>query len=111
MLEYRAGDLVLAWGNKPIRREIVPDRDHAMGRKNQMRRFVLIVAALLASLTMTVSASARLGVAPMAAPDGGVIEVKRGRGRGHGHKHRGRGHHYGWYRGRGHHKWRHHRSW
>ena len=72
-----------------------------------MRRFVLIAAALLASLAMTVSASARLGVAPMATPDGGVIEVKHGRG--HGHMHRGRGHHYGWSRGRGHHKHRHHR--
>ena len=72
-----------------------------------MRRFVLIAAALLASLAMTASASARLGVAPMATPDGGVIEVKHGRG--HGRWHRGRGHHYGWYRGRGHHKWRHHR--
>ncbi|MEH2523672.1 MULTISPECIES: hypothetical protein [unclassified Bradyrhizobium] len=76
-----------------------------------MRRIVLIGAALLASLAMTVSASARLGMAPMAATDGGVIEVKHGRGHGHGHKHRGRGHHYGWYRGRGHHKWRHHRRW
>ena len=66
-------------------------------------------AALLASLAMTVSASARLGTAPLAAPGGGVIEVKHGRG--HGGWHRGRGHHYGWYRGRGHHKWRHHRRW
>ena len=76
-----------------------------------MRRFVVIAAALLASLAMTVSASARPGVAPMAAPDGGVIEVKHGRGHGHGHgrMHRGRGHHYGWSRGRGHHKHRHHR--
>ena len=69
-----------------------------------MRRFVLIAAALLASLAMTVSASARLGVAPMAAPDSGVIEVKHGRGHGHGHMGRGgRGHHHGWGRGRGHH--------
>ena len=66
-----------------------------------MRRIALIGLALLA---MTVSASARLGMAPMAAPDGGVIEVKHGRGHGHGHMHRGRGHHYGWHRGRGHHK-------
>ena len=70
-----------------------------------MRRIALIGLALLA---MTISASARLGMAPMAAPDGGVIEVKHGRGHGHGHMHRGRGHHYGWYRGRGHHKHRHH---
>ena len=75
-----------------------------------MRRIALIGPALL-FLAMTVSASARLGMAPMAAPDGGVIEVKHGRGHGHGHgrMHRGRGHHYGWYRGRGHHKHRHHR--
>jgi hypothetical protein len=73
-----------------------------------MRRIGLIGLALLA---MTVSASARLGIAPMAAQDSGVIEVKRGRGHGHGHMHRGRGrgHHYGWYRGRGHHKHRHYR--
>jgi hypothetical protein len=78
-----------------------------------MRRFVLIVAALFASLVMSLPASARLGIAPMAGPDGGVIEVKHGHGHGHhGHGHRGgRGHHYGWQRGRGHHKWRHHRRW
>ena len=76
-----------------------------------MRRIALIGAALIASLAMTVSASARLGMAPIAAQDGGVIQVKHGRGHGHGHghMHRGRGHHYGWYRGRGHHKHRHHR--
>ena len=74
-----------------------------------MRRIALIGAALIASLAMTVSASARLGMAPMAAQDGSVIEVKHGRGHGHGHMHRGRGHHYGWYRGRGHHKHRHYR--
>ena len=74
-----------------------------------MRRIALIGAALIASLAMTVSASARLGMAPMAAPDGGVIVVKHGRGHGHGHMHRGRGHHYGWHRGRGHHKHRHYR--
>lgn len=82
-----------------------------------MRRMVLIVAALLASLAMTASASARLGMAPLAAQDGNLIEVKGGHGHGHGHMGRGgrghhygwgrgRGHHYGWYRGRGHHKWR-----
>ena len=75
-----------------------------------MRRIVLIGAALIASLAMTLSASARMGIAPLAAEDGAVIQVKHGRGHGHhGHGHRGRGHHYGWYRGRGHHKWRHHR--
>jgi hypothetical protein len=85
-----------------------------------MRRVILISAALLASLAMTASASARLGIAPLAAQDGSLIEVKGGRGHGHGHGHmgrggrghhygwgRGRGHHYGWYRGRGHHKWGH----
>lgn len=82
-----------------------------------MRRIVLIGAALIASLAMTLSASARIGIAPLAAEDGAVIQVKHGRGHhGHGHRghgrhhgwHRGRGHHYGWYRGRGHHKWHHH---
>ena len=79
-----------------------------------MRRIALIGLALLA---MTVSASARLGIAPMAAQDSGVIQVRGGHGRGHGHMGRGgrghhygwgrgRGHHYGWYRGRGHHKHR-----
>ena len=71
-----------------------------------MRRIALIGAALIASLAMTVSASARLGMAPVAAQDGSVIQV---RGHGHGHMHRGRGHHRGWYRGRGHHKHRHYR--
>jgi hypothetical protein len=74
-----------------------------------MRRIALIGAALIASLAMTISASARLGMAPIAAQDDSVIQVKHGRGHGHGHMHRGRGHHYGWYRGRGHHKHRHHR--
>jgi hypothetical protein len=74
-----------------------------------MRRIALIGAALIASLAMTVSASARLGMAPIAAQDDSVIQVKHGRGHGHGHMHRGRGHHYGWHRGRGHHKHRHHR--
>ena len=71
-----------------------------------MRRIALIGLALLA---MTISASARLGIAPMAAQDDSVIQVKHGRGHSHGHMHRGRGHHYGWYRGRGHHKHRHYR--
>ena len=76
-----------------------------------MRQIALIGAALIASLAMTVSASARLGMAPIAAQDDSVIQVKHGRGHGHGHghMHRGRGHHYGWYRGRGHHKHRHYR--
>jgi hypothetical protein len=74
-----------------------------------MRRIALIGAALIASLAMTISASARLGMAPIAAQDDSVIQVKHGRGHGHGHMHRGRGHHYGWSRGRGHHKHRHYR--
>jgi hypothetical protein len=74
-----------------------------------MRRIALIGAALIASLAMTVSASARLGMAPIAAQDDSVIQVKHGRGHGHRHMHRGRGHHYGWYRGRGHHRHRHYR--
>ncbi|CAN7703575.1 hypothetical protein LJR220_006867 [Bradyrhizobium sp. LjRoot220] len=75
-----------------------------------MRRIVLVGCALL--LAMTASASARLGIAPLAAQDDTVIQVKRGHGRGHGHRmgRGGRGHHYGWGRGRGHHYgWRHHR--
>lgn len=81
-----------------------------------MRRIVVIGAALMASLAMTLSASARLGVAPLAAQDNTVIQVRHGHGHGHhGHGHRGRGHHYGWHRGRGHHKWhhrhRHHHHW
>jgi|GEM_PF-5731620 hypothetical protein len=74
-----------------------------------MRRIALIGAALIASLAMTVSASAGLGMAPIAAQDDSVIQVKHMRGHGHGHMHRGRGHHRGWYRGRGHHKHRHYR--
>jgi len=77
-----------------------------------MRRIALIALALLA---MTVSATARLGMAPSSAPDSAVIQVRGGHGHGHGHMGRGgrghhygwgrgRGHHYGWYRGRGHHK-------
>jgi hypothetical protein len=69
-----------------------------------MRRIALIGAALIASLAMTVSASARLGMAPITAQDGSAIQVKHMRGHCHGHMHRGRGHHRGWYRGRGHHK-------
>ena len=72
-----------------------------------MRRIVVIGAALIASLAMNVSASARLGMAPMAAEDGSVVQVNHRHG--HGHMHRGRGHHRGWYRGRGHHKHRHYR--
>jgi len=75
-----------------------------------MKRIVLIGVALFAStLALTNSASARLGIAPLAARDDAVIRVRGGHG--HGHMHRGgRGHHYGWGRGRGHHYgWRHHR--
>jgi hypothetical protein len=74
-----------------------------------MKRLLLIaIATVAAILTVATSASARLGMAPLAVQDDGVIQV---RGRGHGHMHRGgRGHHYGWGRGRGHHYgWRHHR--
>jgi hypothetical protein len=71
-----------------------------------MKRIAMIGLALLASiLAMTASASARLGIAPLAAADDAVIQVRGG----HGHR-GGRGHHYGWGRGRGHHYgWRHHR--
>jgi len=73
---------------------------------NRVKRIILIGVALLAStLAMTASASARLGIAPLAAPDEAVIQVRGGHGHGHGHMHRGgRGHHYGWGRGR-------HRGW
>jgi hypothetical protein len=66
-----------------------------------MRRIVLICAALIASLAMTISASARLGMAPLNAEDGSLIQIKGGHGHGHGHHgHRGgRGHHYGWAEG------------
>lgn len=70
-----------------------------------MRRIALIGAALIASLAMTASASARLGMAPSPTADSSLIEVRGGHGHGgHGHMGRGgRGHHYGWSRGRGHH--------
>jgi hypothetical protein len=75
-----------------------------------MGRIALIGCALL--LAMTASASARLGIAPLAAQDDAVIMVRGGHGHGHGHHmgRGGRGPHYGWGRGRGHHYgWRHHR--
>src|SRR3981189_1046889 len=70
-----------------------------------MKRSVIIGVALFAStLAPTASASARLGMAPLAAQDDAIIQVRGGHGHGHGH-----GHHYGWGRGRGHHYgWRHH---
>ena len=69
-----------------------------------MKRIVIIGVALFAStLALTASASARLGMAPLAAQDDTIIQVRGGHGHGHGH-----GHHYGWGRGRGHHYgWRH----
>lgn len=72
-----------------------------------MKRTLMICAALFASmLGLTGSASARLGMAPMARQDDSVIQVRGGHG--HGHMGRGgRGHHYGWGRGRGHHYGRH----
>jgi hypothetical protein len=76
-----------------------------------MKRISIIaVTAAAAVLAITTSASARLGIAPLAVQDDAVIQV-RGHGHGHGHMHRGgHGHHYGWGRGRGHHYgWRHHR--
>ena len=75
-----------------------------------MNRICLIVVALVATLGLTASASARLGMAPLTADNDGVIQVRGGHGHGHG-GHRGwhgnRGHHYGWYRGRGNWKHRH----
>jgi Spy/CpxP family protein refolding chaperone len=79
--------------------------------ENRMKRTLVIGLALLASmLGLTASASARLGMAPMANQDDTVIQVRGGHGHGGGHMghHGGRGHHYGWGRGRGHHYgWRH----
>jgi hypothetical protein len=70
-----------------------------------MKRILLIGLALSVSMVaMTVSASARMGLAPMATQNDAFIQVRGGHGHGHGHMHHGgRGHHYGWYRGRGHH--------
>lgn len=74
-----------------------------------MKRILMIGAALIAStLALTASATARLGMAPLAAPDEALIQVRGGHGHGHMGHHGGRGHHYGWGRGRGHHYgWRH----
>jgi hypothetical protein len=49
-------------------------------------------------------AAARLAIAPLAAQDDTIVQVKGGHGHGHGHGHGwhgNRGHHYGWYIGRG----------
>jgi hypothetical protein len=70
---------------------------------NRLTLSLAVAAAMV--LALGNAASARLGMAPLAAPqDDAVIQVRGGHGHGHhGHGHRGRGHHYGWYRGRGHH--------
>ena len=110
----RAAVLVLEQNPPP---GTCPQYRAAIGRNTAMRRIVLICAALIASLAMTISASARLGMAPLNAEDGSLIQIKGGHGHGHGHHgHRGgRGHHYGWGRGRGHHygwyRGRGHRHW
>lgn len=67
------------------------------------RKFAAAVSLL--TLAFVTPASARLAVAPLAATDDAVIQV-RGGGHGHGHGHHGgwhgnRGHHYGWSIGRG----------
>jgi hypothetical protein len=54
-------------------------------RLDLTRRIVRICAALIASLAMTISASARLGMAPLNAEDGSLIQIKGGHGHGHGH--------------------------
>ena len=63
------------------------------------------IAAAVALLTLAFvsPASARLGMAPLAAGDDAVIQVRGGHGHGHGHHgwHGNRGHHYGWSIGRG----------
>jgi hypothetical protein len=104
-------------GTKPPAGTCCRNRNPAVGEektheKKRMKRILMIGVALFAStLAMTMSASARLGMAPLAAQDDAVIRVRGGHGHGHGHMgHGGRGHHYGWGRGRGHHYgWRHHR--
>ena len=64
--------------------------------ENMKRISIIAVTAAAAVLAITTSASARLGVAPLAVQDDAVIQV-RGHGHGHGHMHHhGRGHHYGW---------------
>ena len=75
-----------------------------------MKRVLMFAVAAAASVLVVASpASARLGMAPLAAANDGVIQVRHGgHGHGHGHwGHHGRGHHYGWYRGR-HRGWHHH---
>ena len=74
-----------------------------------MRRIALIGAALIASLAMTTSASARLGTAPIAAQNHSVIQVKHGGGHGDEADAPGTRPPLRWYRGRGHHSHRHHR--
>jgi hypothetical protein len=69
------------------------------------RSLIALAAAGLLSFGVTLSAAAMpVGkLAPAAASDNGVIQVKGGHGHGHGHHgwgRGGRGHHYGWSRGR-----------
>jgi hypothetical protein len=61
----------------------------------------IAAAAALSMLALVSPASARLGMAPLAAQDEAVIQVKGGHGHGHHGWHGNRGHHYGWYIGRG----------
>lgn len=63
----------------------------------------ILVAFSLLILSSSNPAAARLGMAPLAAQDEAVIQVKGGHRHGghHGGWHGNRGHHYGWYRGRG----------
>ncbi|MCA6105717.1 hypothetical protein [Bradyrhizobium cenepequi] len=77
-----------------------------------MKRILLIGAALVVSMFgLTASASARLGIAPMASTSDALVQVRGGYGHGYRGYRRGRGHHYGRYRGRGHHYgWRYRRS-
>ena len=72
-----------------------------------MRRLIgRAAAAVVVVLAVLTPATARIGIAPPAAPqDDAVIAVRGGHGHGHGW-HGSRGHHYGWFRGRG--NWHHH---
>jgi len=68
----------------------------------------IAAAAALSMVALVSPASARLGMAPLAAQDEAVIQVKGGHGHGHHGWHGNRGHHYGWYIGRGNpHRYRH----
>src|SRR4051812_23596276 len=81
--------------------------------RKRMKRILLMGLALFVSMfAISMSTSARLGIAPMTAQHDSVIQVKGGHGSGRGTIYRGgRCYHYVCFRGRGHYYvWlRHHR--